>query len=67
MTVPATREVAALDGQRQIAHMRRLDGHDIELDAQGLAEHADRRFEALGIVKLILHRRQMQDGPAGRA
>ena len=64
MTVPAIGEMAALDRQREIAHMRRLAGDDIEIDAQRLAEHADRRFEPLGIIELVLHRRHMQNGRA---
>ena len=44
-------EMTARDRQRQIAHGAALDGDHIEVDAERLAEHAERALHALGVVE----------------
>ena len=63
MTKSATVEMAALDRQSQIAHGAGLDRDRIDIDAQGLAEHAERALHALGVVEVKCTGRGMQDQP----
>jgi hypothetical protein len=56
--------VAALDGERQVAQGAALDGDDIEIDAQGLAEHSFGAVDTLGGIDAEAHRGGVQQHPA---
>ena len=57
-------EMAAVDGELEIAQRRFVGGDDVDVDAERLAEHADRIGKAAIAVERIADRQSMQhDAP----
>src|SRR5215216_4660493 len=58
-------EMAALDGEHEVARRRSLGADDVEIDGKALADHAA-RLDDVGLgVEGIAGRQRMQDGAAG--
>ena len=58
-------DMAALDGEHEIAHRGHIGGDHRHADAQRLADHAARITHAVHVVERKARRQGMHHGPAG--
>ena len=64
--IACDRKMGPLNGQGQVSQMGGVGGDDAQLNTQAFPVHSKGRRNALGIIKLILDRRQMQHRAARR-